>query len=394
MTTESRAARSVRSWIAVGCVAALVITGSLWWALRSTGDTAFSAYFDKAVGLYEGSSVRVLGIEVGTITAVVPEGEDVRVAMTVDADVAVPADAGAVVVAPSLVSDRYVQLTPVYESGPELSSGAVLGRDRTATPMEIDDLYSTLDELSGTLGPDGANSDGALSDALDAAAESMDGNGRDLNTTITRMSELATTLDDSKGELFSTVRNLGEFTDVLADSDAAVNEFYGRLAEVTDLLAGDSDEVSAALSDLGAALGEVRRFVDDNSDLMTSNVDKLAGLTQTLVDERASLAETIDAAPTGLSNFINSYDANSGSITVRYNANELTNPLVTTVCRMAGLATPEEVPRTLNKLCEVLAPVVDGVTDVPPVSALVSAIQRGELPPLPLPVIAAGAQGR
>ncbi len=392
MTADSRAARSVRSWIAIGCVVALVLTGSAWWALRDTGETAFSAYFDKAVGLYEGSSVRVLGIEVGTITAVAPEGDDVRVDMTVEPDVPIPADAGAVVVAPSLVSDRYVQLTPVYESGPELSSGAVLGRDRTATPMEIDDLYATLDDLARTLGPDGANSGGALSDALDAAAESMDGNGRDLNTTITRMSELATTLDDSKGELFSTVRNLGEFTEVLADSDAAVEEFYGRLAEVTDLLADDSDEVSAALSDLGAALGEVRRFVDDNSDLMTSNVDKLAGLTQTLVDERASLAETIDVAPTGLSNFLNSYDANTGSITVRYNANELTNPLVTTVCRLVGLATPDEAPQTLNKLCEVLAPVVDGVTGVPPISALLSAIQSGELPPLPLPVIAAGPQ--
>ncbi|EHR53677.1 virulence factor Mce family protein [Saccharomonospora marina XMU15] len=391
MVIDSRASRRTYRWVATASVVVLVLTGALWWAFGDGGGTRLSAYFTKAVGLYPGSAVRVLGIEVGEITAVVPEGQRVRVDMAVSDDVPLPSSAGAVIVAPSLVSDRYVQLTPPYDGGPRLRSGDTIGLDRTATPMEIDDLYRTLDELSTTLGPKGANADGSLSRVLDAAAESFEGNGKNLNTTITHMSELAETLNSSKGDLFATVRNLNSFTEVLARSDAQLEEFYARLDQVSGFLSGEADEVSAALSSLGSALGDVKRFVTDNRDQLTSNVDKLASLTQVLVDERASLAETLDVAPTGLTNFINTYDANSGSIAIRYNANELTNPLVTTACRLVKLASSQQVPQSLNKLCEVLAPVVDGATKIPPVSQLLHAIQTGELPPLPLPLIAAGA---
>lgn len=392
MVIDSRASRRTYRWVATASVVVLVLTGALWWAFGTGGGTKLSAYFTKAVGLYTGSSVRVLGIEVGEITAVVPEGQRVRVDMTVDDGVPLPKSAGAMIVAPSLVSDRYIQLTPPYESGPKLRSGDVIGLDRTATPMEIDDLYRTLDELSTTLGPKGANADGSLSRVVDAAAESLEGNGKNLNTTIEEMSRLATTLDSSKGDLFTTVKNLNSFTETLARSDAQLEEFYGRLDQVSGFLAGESDEVSGALSDLGSALGEVKRFVTDNRDLLTSNLDKLASLTQVLVDERASLAETLDVAPTGTTNFINTYDANSGSIAIRYNANEFTNPLVTTACKLTKLVTSQQVPESLSKLCEVLAPVVDGATKIPPLSQLLHAIQTGELPPLPLPLITPGAR--
>lgn len=117
MTVDSKARRSVYSWLAMACVVALVLTGALWWIFRDPGGTKVSAYFGRTVGLYAGSSVRVLGIKVGEITAVTPAGDQVRVDMNVDAGVSIPADAGAVVVAPSLVSDRYVQLTPPTTPG-------------------------------------------------------------------------------------------------------------------------------------------------------------------------------------------------------------------------------------------------------------------------------------
>ena len=47
----------------------------------------------------------------------IPEGNSVRVEMEYDAEVDVPADAKAVVVTPTLVADRFVQLTPVYDEG-------------------------------------------------------------------------------------------------------------------------------------------------------------------------------------------------------------------------------------------------------------------------------------
>ncbi|MEC3973946.1 MCE family protein [Amycolatopsis sp. H20-H5] len=387
MTIETRAGRSLVTWLGFACVLALLLTAGLWLVFRDAGGTRVSAYFGKTVGLYAGSSVRVLGIKVGEITGVTPHGDAVKVDMRVDSDVPIPADAGAVVVAPSLVSDRYVQLTPAYDSGPQMATGTVIAKDHTATPAELDDLYTSLDKLATGLGPNGANKNGALSGVLDTAAANLDGNGKNLNTTVTRLAELARTLDSSKGDLFATVSNLNSFTGALAESDQQLNEFYGRVADVSGFLADDSADVGAALSSLATSLGDVQSFVAENKDLLESNVDKLAGLTKVLVDQRASLAEVLDIAPVGATNFINSYDAASGTIAVRDNLNEITNPPILTVCRLISAGTPKQVPDTLGSICKQLAPILDGTLKLPSVPQVLSSLQQGELPPLPLPLV-------
>ncbi|GAA4528412.1 MCE family protein [Amycolatopsis samaneae] len=385
MTVETRSGRKVVTWVSFGCVAVLVLAAVLWLVQRDGGGTRVSAYFGKTVGLYAGSSVRVLGVKVGEVTGVTPRGDSVRVDMRVDG-VRIPADAGAVVVAPSLVSDRYVQLTPAYESGPTLASGTVLPKEKTATPVELDDLYSSLDKLSTALGPDGANKDGALSKTLDTAAANLKGNGANLNSTVGRLADLAKTLDNSKDDLFGTIQNLNSFTGALAQSDAQLNEFYQRVADVSGFLAKDSGDVGAALTSLGGALGDVKTFVADNKEALSSNVDKLASLTKVLVDQRSSLAEVLDVAPVGATNFINSYDAASGTIAVRDNLNEITHPPVLTLCRLISAGTPKEIPDVIGNMCKKLAPVLDGTLKLPSLSQVIASLQTGELPPLPLPV--------
>lgn len=385
MTVDTRAQRSLYSWLAITCVALLVLATGLWWLLRDDGGTRVSAYFDRTVGLYEGSSVRVLGIPVGSVTSVTPHGGDVRVDMSVDTPV--PANAGAVVIAPSLVSDRYVQLTPAYDSGEALRSGSVIPRSRTATPVELDELYDNLDELSTSLGPNGANKKGALSGLLDTAAANLDGNGKNLNDTVTRLSELAHTLEGSKGDMFATVRNLQSFTGMLARSDSQLREFYDRVSDVTGYLAEDSDDVANALSSLGGSLTKVKDFVRENRDQLTSNVDKLTGITGVLVDQRAALAEVLDVAPTGMTNFVNTYDAASASIQVRYNANELAHPLVQTLCKLVSAGTPAQLPDALGSLCRSLQPVLDGKLNLPSLPDVLNSVQNGKLPDLPLPLV-------
>lgn len=386
MSVESRTRRSPQSWIALACVVGLVLAAGLVVVMRGGGEKKLTAYFDRAVGLYAGSSVKVLGIGVGEITDVRPEGRAVRVDFTVDDGVPVPANVGAVVVAPSLVSDRYVQLTPAYSDGEEIASGSVIPRERTATPIELDDLFSSLNDLAKTLGPEGANSDGALSGALDTVAATMKGNGKNLNDTVTRLAELSRTLETSKGDLFATVKYLGEFTSMLAGSDRQLGELFDRVADVTGFLAAESGEVDSALSSLATALHDVRGFVDENDEVLSSNVDKLAAVTKVLVDQRGAIAEVLDVGPAGMNNFINAYDAASGSIGIRGNLNELTFPPVLMLCRLIAAGTPREAPRTLSDTCKELAPVLDGTLPLPTVSEVMGALNRGEPPPLPLPL--------
>lgn len=386
MLAKSSTGRGAYTWTALACVVVLVLAAGAWAAFATSAGTRLTAYFDRAVGLYPDSTVRVLGIEVGRITEVRPQGAVVRVDMTVESGVDIPQGAKAVVIAPSLVSDRYVQLTPAYESGERMESGAVIPRERTATPIELDELFSSLNNLATALGPDGANSEGKLSRALDTMADNLRGNGQNLNDTVNQLAKLSRTFEGSKGDLFDTVKHLGSFTTMLARSDRQLDQLFDRVVDVTGFLAEESDDVGAALSSLATALTDVRSFVDDNSELLSSNVDKLASVTEVLVDQRAAVAELLDIAPTGLNNFINAYDATSGTIGIRGNLNELTYPPVLMLCRLLKAGTPENVPPTVAETCKKLAPLIDGTLNLPSASEIMAALNRGEPPPLPLPM--------
>jgi virulence factor Mce-like protein len=387
MITRSRSGRHAATVVAFGCVLVLLLTAALWWLTMTPAGTRITAYFDRAVGVYSGSEVKVLGVGVGRIDEVVPEGDRVRVELTVSDDVEIPAAVEAVVVAPSLVSDRYVQLTPAYESGPVLADGAVIPLERTATPVELDDLTASVNDLATALGPNGANADGALSDVLDTAAANLAGNGELFGQTIRELSAASKAVADSGEDLFATVDNLSRFTEALAESDAQVRSFNEKLAGVTGYLSEDRDDLGLALSSLGVALTDVHGFIAEHKDRIASNVDKLTGVTQALADQRGAIAEILDVAPLAMSNYLSTYDSASASFAIRGNLNELTYPPVLMLCRTIAAGTPTQLPKTLSDLCAQLAPYLDGTLGLPTVAEALAALSAGELPPLPLPLV-------
>src|SRR5687767_15605339 len=79
-----------------------------------------TAHFPRTISIYEGSDVRVLGVPIGQVDSVTPSGTDVVVTMSYDAETKIPSDAKAVIVAPSIVGDRFVQLTPTFAEGDDL----------------------------------------------------------------------------------------------------------------------------------------------------------------------------------------------------------------------------------------------------------------------------------
>jgi phospholipid/cholesterol/gamma-HCH transport system substrate-binding protein len=384
--SASRLGRDFTRGVTIAVVLALVVAAALWWVLVDANQRRYVAMFTGVVGLYEDNDVRVLGVKVGQVDSVEPRGDQVRVEMLVDRSVPIPAGADAVIVAPSLVSDRYVQFTPAYTGGPAMAEGTVLPRERTATPLEVDELYASLNRVSRTLGPNGANANGALSDLLDTAAANLDGNGESMNQTIVQLSKLADTLSGSDQDLFATVDNLQRFTSALAASDEQVNQFSEQAAEVSAFLADERGDLAAAVQQLGVALGAVQQFIDDNRGRLRSNVDKLASVTQVLVDQRAALSEVLDIAPVALSNIINSYNGSSGTLDARADLNELSQPPIVMICRLLRQGTPKELPPVLADTCDGLAPVVEGVAPAPPVADILTALQSGEMPPLPLPL--------
>ena len=129
-------------------VAVILLTATFFLVRDEPETKTVTAHFSRAVSIYEGSQVRVLGVPIGEVTAVVPEGNSVRVEMEYDAEHKVPADAQAAIVTPTLVADRFVQLTPAWTEGPVMADGADIALSRTGTPVELDRIYSSLRDLS------------------------------------------------------------------------------------------------------------------------------------------------------------------------------------------------------------------------------------------------------
>jgi len=303
-------------------VVLLVAAGLSGFRMMRGGGTDVSALFNTTVGLYKGSDVQILGVTVGSVTGVKPEGDKVRVTMHLDHGQSVAADTGAVIVAPTLVSDRYVQLTTPYTGGAKLRDGATI--THTATPVEIDQLYNSLDSIAKDLGPKGANKNGALSRLLKVAAANLQGNGKDINTMIDEFGKATGTLADSGDDLFATIGNLEAINKTLADHNTSVAGINRQFATVTSYLADDRDDMAAAVANLGDALADLDDFIKDNRQQLKTSVQKLTGPTAVLKKEQKSLVEAVRTLPLALQDFLNAYDVKSNTIEGRGDLNEIT----------------------------------------------------------------------
>ncbi|HWL50042.1 MAG TPA: MlaD family protein, partial [Acidimicrobiia bacterium] len=71
---------------ALAVAAAVLLLTATFFTFRGGDETrTVTAHFPRAVSVYEGTDVRVLGVNVGRVTAVTPEGNSVRVEMKYDA---------------------------------------------------------------------------------------------------------------------------------------------------------------------------------------------------------------------------------------------------------------------------------------------------------------------
>ncbi|WP_092801948.1 MCE family protein [Rhodococcus globerulus] len=381
---ESGSKKRTLAIIAAALIGVLVVGGALWWVFTRAATTTITAYFDKSIGIYDGSDVRVLGVKVGTVTSVEPQGDQVKVDLRVDRGIDIPADANAAQVTPSVVADRYIQLTPVFTGGNKMTSGSVIPIERTATPVEVDQLYASINDLASALGPEGANKDGALSKFVETGAANLDGNGAALGESITQLSDAARTLNDSSDNIAITIKNLNTFVGALATNDQQVRQFNTQLSDLTGFLAGERDDLGAALNQLSFALGDVAKFVADNRDQLATTAEGLIAPTQTLANNKEGLANTLTMLPLAISNLVNSYDAESGVLASRLAFPDLQNP-AEVMCKLMDLGKLVPGNPQFEELGRQMQPAIDQCVAV---AAMTDAADQAKNMNLPFGILA------
>lgn len=332
--------------VTVVAIVATLVAGLGFVAYRQfLSPKTITAYFTSATAIYPGDEVRVVGVRVGTIDEIEPLGTRTRVTLKVDRDVPVPADANAIIVAPNLVSARYVQLTPAYGASPEssgatMSDGAEIAEDRTAIPVEWDDIKEQLTRLAAELGPASGVADTSLGRFIDSTADAMAGNGDRLRETITQLSDVGRILGEGSGDIVDVIKNLQVFVTALRDSNTQIVQFQDRLADVTSVVDGSRGDLDSAIKELSTAVGKVQRFVAGSRDQTAEQIERLANVTQVLSDNSMAVKNILHAAPNALVNGYNIYNPDSGGPRGSFAMNNFSNP-VATVC--SAIAAVENV---------------------------------------------------
>lgn len=313
-------AAPVRLAIVVGFTALCVGIFSFLWVnsggkvpVVSGGQYEVAVDIPHVANLVYFSDVMVAGVKAGKVTDVTTEGNQARVTMSIDDEVA-PLHEGAEVQvrAKSLVEESFLEITD--GEGDELPDGGRLpaGAGRSATQLSDvlgtfdkptrEDLRSTLRSAGlatketrvgaqqamlglGMLGRNGQ-------DTVDAIAD-QSGDLRELTRSSARV---LATLDTRRGQLQSLIDDVDTITTVTAGDTENVQATMRALPPLLRSARDSSDD----LERLGVALDPVARNLSAASTDLTAALRELPATTSSLRRTLPSLDGVLDRAPATL----------------------------------------------------------------------------------------------
>ncbi|MDQ3940849.1 MAG: MCE family protein [Actinomycetota bacterium] len=259
-----------------------------------------TAYFTKAIGLFENSDVNILGVPVGTVTEIVPEGTRVRVEMEIDEEFRVVngPETFAQIVPISVISDRYIQLGPIYQGeGVFLQDGDVLDTDVTQIPAELDDVFKQLKKLLDAIEPGKKGEPGALGALIVQLNRTLKDRERDLQGTLVSGAELTGTLADAERDISGLLVNLDGLFGKLSRRANSMAELNTNFALVMTALAESRSDLEGTLRNLANLTHEVGDVATQHGDRLGRDLRLASNITAAVVKNRASVEESLTWLP-------------------------------------------------------------------------------------------------
>ncbi|SKG69152.1 Putative Mce family protein [Mycobacteroides abscessus subsp. bolletii] len=330
------------------CMAAVLAAAGLatiaWRYLATqSGTINVTAQFDSVAGLYVNNPVSVLGMPVGKITQITVKGGYAEVDFTVDKNIAIPADAKAVTLSTSILTDRHIELTPPYRGGAVLKDHDIIGLTRTRTPVEFDSVLAMMDRLSKSLGGDHKGG-GPVADILNTSTAVVSGNGEKMKTALDELSKaLQLTSNDggalTREQMTSIISNASSLMGAAAENEKTLSQFGSSISQISRVLAEEDLGSGAAGRKLNTIIDKAAALLDKDRENLKRTVKNGDTVVQTLVDRKRELAEMFDVLPLMMDNIYNSVDQTNGSIRVHINLDKIIfdNQLAKEFCNLMGL---------------------------------------------------------
>ena len=308
---------ALRIVVVVATVAAVIAAVCVGWSHFAAKPDQFTvtAQFDDASGLYEGNVVAVLGMPVGKITRITPKGGYVEVEFTVDRNVQVPADAQAVTVSTSILTDRQIELTPPYRSGPVMQDHDTIGLTRTRTPIEFSRVLTVLDKVTKSLEGDGQGG-GPLADVINSSAAIVDGNGGQIKQALDQLSQALRLSSDggaqTREQITTIIKNVSSLFDAAAANDAELREFASTLHVASQVVADEDIGTGSTGMKLNQLVQQATDLLDTHRDAIKAAILNGNTLAKTTDDNQREMAELLDLSPMVADNIYNSIDQTNG----------------------------------------------------------------------------------
>ncbi|MBN7316583.1 Putative Mce family protein [Mycobacteroides abscessus subsp. massiliense] len=332
-------------WIA-GALAVViaVVAGAFGWIyLRDRSHRlTITAQFESVSGLYPDNKVSVLGMPIGKVTKITSRGTYMEVEFTIDSTVKVPADAKAVTVSTSILTDRHIELTPVYRGGPTLKNGDIIGLDRTKTPVEFDRVLAMIDRLSKAMKGDGKGA-GPLADLINNSTNALSGNGELMTSSLDELSKALRLSADggamTRDQLTKIVTRLSSLFEASARNDQNIREFSSTVRQLSQVL--DQEQLGSGTTgkQLNNILLQAGSLLEQNRDAIKQSVGNSSQIAQAVYDNRRELSEGFDLLPLMADNVYNIIDPVNNVVRAHVPADRLLfdTQAAKEICNLMGL---------------------------------------------------------
>jgi phospholipid/cholesterol/gamma-HCH transport system substrate-binding protein len=250
------------------------------------GEHTYHAVFSRAVQLFEAGDVRVLGVNVGSISDIHNVGDGVEVSFTVDDATKLPAQVHAAIVPVSLLGERYIQLYPAYQGGPTLAPGATIGTNDTSVPAEPDELLRSLQDYMGSLDKK------TVSAFVENAARLLHGNGAKLNALIGHAAGVLGELAAKRADLSQIIEEFNKLSVSLSNRQQAVTDLIKAYNQVAGTLTANRDSLEGTITGLRDAALQLANLLIAHRAPLHGDVANLTATAQTLSKNVGLFANT------------------------------------------------------------------------------------------------------
>jgi phospholipid/cholesterol/gamma-HCH transport system substrate-binding protein len=353
-----------RATVIIGLVVALLVGLVGYFGLQLYDKLTTNrvvAYFPAANALYAGDKVQIMGLRVGAIDKIEPAGDKMKVTFHYENKYKVPANASAVILNPTLVASRTIQLEPPYKGGPVMADNAVIPEERTQVPVEWDELRNSITNIISKLGPTPEQPKGPFGEVIESFADGLSGKGKQFNTTLNSLSQALTALNEGRGDFFAVVRSLALFVNALHQDDQQFVALNQNLADFTDRLTHTDHDFANAIQQLDSLLTTVRPFLAKNREVLAHDVNNLADTTNTLLQPESlnGLETALHVLPTAAANVNQIYHPTHGSV-VAVPAITFSNPMQF-ICSSIQAGSRLGYQDSAELCAQYLAPVLDAI---------------------------------